>query len=98
MTWKSKDVVSFLAPPGVVGKDLTHEDAGIPVVDADGNFHFFEREDGGIGLLLVARNENARIGEQQRRIQNRDNDRQNQLFHECSFCSGMRTRPLSVPM
>ena len=66
---KRKNVVPFLDAAGVVGKHLAHEDAGIPVVDANGDFHFFERKDRGIRLLLVARYENARVSKQQGRSQ-----------------------------
>ena len=63
VTGKSKYVVPFLDSAGVIGEDLAHEDAGVAVVDANGDFHFFERKDRGIGLLLIARYENARVSE-----------------------------------
>ncbi len=59
---QSENVVPFLDAAGMIGKDLAHEDAGVPVVDADGDLHLFERENRRIGLLLVARDENAGVG------------------------------------
>lgn len=62
-----EDVIAFLDCAGVVGKDLAHEDAGITVIDADGDLHFFERKGGSVGLLLVVRNEDARVAEERHR-------------------------------
>src|SRR6202008_115872 len=82
----------------VIGKHLAHEYARVAVVDADGDFHFLEGEDCGIRLLLIARDQHSGVPEQQRRTDNHDKKNRRQFSHECSFCSGMRTRPLSVPM
>ena len=64
VTGQREDVVSFLDPARVVGEYLAHEDTRVPVVDADGDFHFFEREDGGIRLLLIARDEDSGVAKQ----------------------------------
>ncbi len=58
---KSEDVVPFLDSSRVIGKDLADEHARIPVVDAHRDFHFLQGQNGGIGLLLVARDEDSRI-------------------------------------
>ncbi len=97
MARQSENIVPFLNAAGVIGKNLAHEDPRIAIVDADRDFHFLEREDCGIRLLLVARNKDACVGKQQRRREKRNKNRPNKVFHECSFCSGMRTSPLSVP-
>jgi hypothetical protein len=59
---EGEDVGAFLDFGGVVGEDLGDEDAGVAVVDGDGDRHLLEREDGGVGLLLVARDEDAGVG------------------------------------
>ncbi len=61
MAGKRENVVPFLDGAGVVGKHLAHEDARIAIVDADGDFHFLERENRRIRLLLVARDKDSRI-------------------------------------
>ena len=62
-----ENVVPFFNRAGVIGKNLAHENARVAVVDADGDFHFFERKDRGIRLLLVARNEDPRVAQKRRR-------------------------------
>src|SRR5208283_3558289 len=56
-----ENVIPFFNGAGMVGKHLANEDARVAIVDAHGNFHFFEREDGGIRLLLVAGDEDSRV-------------------------------------
>jgi hypothetical protein len=47
---------------GVVLEDLHDGDVGVAVVDGDVDAHLFEREDGGVRGLLVARDEGAGVG------------------------------------
>ena len=75
LTGERENVVAFLDSAGVIGENLAHEDAGVAVVDANGDFHFFERQDRGIRLLLIARYENARVSKQQGRSEKRNNER-----------------------
>ncbi len=75
MTGKRENVVPFFNGAGVVGKNLTHEDARVSVVDADGDFHFLERENRRIRLLFVARDEDSRVSQKRRRSQQSDENR-----------------------
>ena len=69
MAGKRENVVPFFNGAGVVGKYLADENTSVSVIDADGDFHLFEREHCGIRLLLVARNQNSRVAEKRRRSQ-----------------------------
>jgi hypothetical protein len=53
----------------VIREDLFDENAGIAVIDSNRDFHFLEREDGSVGLLLIARYQNAGVGSEQTRQQ-----------------------------
>jgi len=52
-------VGAFLNPIGVVEKYLQDGDVRVAVVDGDVDGHLFEREDGSVGRLLVARDQDA---------------------------------------
>ena len=85
----------------MVGKNLTHENARIAIVNVDFDSHLLQREDGRIGLLLVAGNQDSRVAEYLRRNHDQKNARKESgvsMVHSSSFCSGMRTKPLSVPI
>src|SRR6266568_867553 len=69
MAGKREKVIPFLDPSSVVGKNLPHEHARVPVVDANGDFHFLERENRWIRLLLVSRNKYTRVAKKRRRGQ-----------------------------
>ena len=98
MAGKRKDVIAFLNVRRVIRKNLLDEHAGVAIVDADVDLHLFQRQHARVGLLLVAREQDAGVGKQQRPDRQRKNETENRVFHECNIRSGMRTSPLSVPM
>ncbi len=91
-----ENVIPFFNSRRMIGEDLLDEDAGIRIVDADDDLHLLQREYCRVWLVLVARNEHARIAPQRWDKRAEDNQQFERPFHG-RVCSGMRTRPLSVP-
>src|SRR5690348_14734756 len=96
MAIERKNIVPFLDSASVIGKYLLHENARIGIIDANRDLHLFKRQDGWIRLGFIARDKYARITPCERCKHGEDSQQYEQAFHG-RFCSGIRTRPLSVP-
>src|ERR1700722_19539670 len=96
MAVKAENVIAFLDAAGMIGKYLLNEDAGVGVVDANGDFHLFKRQDSRIWLRFVTRDENPGIAPGNERKSEKNHKKFKHPFHG-RVCSEIRTRPLSVP-